>query len=92
MGQKVPKQEKLKKLDRDTKTLGDDQIVWIARIRSTRDSFHLGISWFKKQKSVPYVEKNLQRRHEYKPVSSTKLACKRYAANFLMNFLQTPKP
>lgn len=57
MGQRVVEQEKLKKLDRDTKTLGDDQIVWTARIRSTRDSFHLGISWFKKQKSVPYVEK-----------------------------------
>lgn len=57
IGQRVVKQEKLKKLDRDTKTLGDDQIVWTARIRSTRDLFHLGISWFKKQKSVPYVEK-----------------------------------
>ena len=57
MGQRVLKQEKLKKLDHDTKALGDDQIVRTVRIRSTEDSFHPGISWFKREESVSYVAK-----------------------------------
>ena len=57
MSKKVLKQEKIKKLDYDTKVLGDDQIVRTVRIRSTEDPFHLGISCFKREESVSYVAK-----------------------------------
>ena len=57
MRQRALKQEKIKNPDHDTIVLGDDQIVRTARIRSTEDSFHLGISWFKMQKFVSYVAK-----------------------------------
>ena len=57
MRQRALKQEKLKKLDHDTKVLGDDQIVRTVRIRSTRNPFRTGISWFKREESVSYVAK-----------------------------------
>ena len=57
MRQRALKQEKIKNPDHDTIVLGDDQIVRTARIRSTEDSFHIGISWFKREESVSYVAK-----------------------------------
>ena len=74
MGQRALKQEKLKELNRDTKALGNDQNVLGARIGSARDSFHLGISWFKKQKSVPYVEKTYKRELRLKERDKTHIA------------------
>ena len=57
MSQKVLKQEKIKNPDHDTIVLGDDQIVWTVRIRSTRNPFRTGISWFKREESVSYLAK-----------------------------------
>ena len=57
MSKKVLKQEKIKNPDHDTIVLGDDQIVWTVRIRSTRNPFRTGISWFKREESVSYVAK-----------------------------------
>lgn len=57
MGQRALKQEKIKNPDHDTIVLGDDQIVWTARIRSTRNPFRTGISWFKREESVSYLAK-----------------------------------
>ena len=57
MSQRALKQEKIKNPDHDTIVLGDDQIVRTARIRSTRNPFRTGISWFKREESVSYVAK-----------------------------------
>ena len=57
MRQRALKQEKIKNPDHDTIVLGDDQIVWTVRIRSTRNPFRTGISWFKREESVSYVAK-----------------------------------
>lgn len=57
MRQRALKQEKIKNPDHDTIVLGDDQIVRTVRIRSTRNPFRTGISWFKMQKFVSYVAK-----------------------------------
>ena len=45
-----------------------------------------------KEKNPRRKLQNLQGRHECKPVSLTKLTCKRYAANFLMNFPWAQNP
>ena len=57
MSQRALKQEKIKNPDHDTIVLGDDQIVRTVRIRSTRNPFRTGISWFKREESVSYVAK-----------------------------------
>ena len=57
MRQRALKQEKIKNPDHDTIVLGDDQIVRTVRIRSTRNPFRTGISWFKREESVSYVAK-----------------------------------
>ena len=68
MRQRALKQEKIKNPDHDTIVLGDDQIVRTVRIRSTRNPFRTGISWFKREESVSYVAKTCKGGLSIKPL------------------------